>query len=80
MFKSLKERFTRVLDQPIYTIATFVDPLTKSAFSKLPQSAKGYTINFIRSQLPTEPARATPSDDTDTWTDFLERQQEHRSM
>lgn len=71
MFKSLKERFSPLLEQPIYSIATFVDPLTRSAFTKLAASAQDETINFIQSQSRVElGAVAQHSANIKSWKDF----------
>lgn len=51
IFTSLNSRFSKALDQPIYSIATFVDPQTKHMFRILPQSTRDCTVTFIRSMV-----------------------------
>lgn len=58
----LKARFSSVLDNPIYSIATLVDPDTKCWFASLPQHVAQIVKDFVSSKIAVSEAnRANPT-------------------
>eukprot|EP01127_Copromyxa_protea_P001356 TRINITY_DN1136_c0_g2_i2.p1 TRINITY_DN1136_c0_g2~~TRINITY_DN1136_c0_g2_i2.p1 ORF type:complete len:628 (+),score=121.92 TRINITY_DN1136_c0_g2_i2:553-2436(+) len=55
IIKGLKDRFSPVLNQFMYSVATFVDPNSKSWFPHLPAHVQTEVRSFISSKLPTTP-------------------------
>jgi hypothetical protein len=69
---SSKSRFSEALNQPIYSLATFVDPLTKSWYNELPVTARDCVKNFILSNISKTTTSQAPPTSTGGWWDKID--------